>query len=65
MTEKEETIESLTTGIMKEVWIKSISNEFGRLAHGNKHNVACTGTIEFISKQDVPPDKKLTYGSFF
>ena len=61
---KKETVDILTTGLMKDRWIKAISNKFGRLTHDNKHGVSYTDTIQFISKQDVPPDKKVTYASF-
>ena len=60
---KKETAESLTTSPMKELWIKSVSSKFSRVIYGNKHGVAYTDTIDFIAKQDVPPDKKVTYTS--
>ena len=34
----------------KRVWTKAMSNEMGRLAQGNIHNVKYTDTIEFIPK---------------
>ena len=49
---------------MKEKLIKAISNEFGRLAHSNKHGVSFTDTIDFFARQDLPPDKKVTYMLF-
>ena len=59
-----ETIETLLNGPMGKIWAKSVSNEFGRLAKGNKYGVAFTDTIEFIAKSDVPVTKKVTYASF-
>ena len=41
-----------------------MSNEWGRLAKGNKHGVSWTDTIEFIQKDEVPEDRKVTYASF-
>jgi hypothetical protein len=51
----------------KEIWEKSATNEFGRLAQGLKDKmVKGTNTIFFISKDKVPKDraKDITYGSF-
>ena len=45
-------------------WFKALSNEWGRLSRGNIHNVKYTDTVDFISYQEVPPDKKVTYASF-
>jgi hypothetical protein len=43
-------------------WIKSASEEFGRLAQGNGTTVLeGTNTIRFISANDIPTDKKPTY----
>ena len=63
-TGKKETIDSLLKGPKKERWLQAASNEFGRLAQGNKYGVKATDTIEFISQSDVPFDRKVTYGSF-
>ena len=43
---------------------KSLSNEWGRLAQGNKHGVRSTDTIDFIQKHAVPHDRTVTYASF-
>ena len=61
---KKETIDSLLRGKDKDVWIKSLSNEFGRLAQGNKHGVRSTNTIDFIHKHEVPSGRDITYASF-
>ena len=43
-------------------WIKSASEEFGRLAQGNGTTVLeGTNTIRFIHLKDIPEDKKPTY----
>ena len=45
-------------------WIPTLSNEWGRLAQGNDSNIQSTDTIEFISYDEVPTDKKVTYCTF-
>jgi hypothetical protein len=44
--------------------MRSTSNEIGRLAQGLKRGVKDTNTIKFIKKEDVPAERKDTYGSF-
>ncbi len=61
---KRETVESLLKGPDAEVWNKSLSNEYGRLAQGNKYGVRSTDTIEFITKEEVPAGRDVTYASF-
>ena len=34
-----------------------------RLAQGNKYGVTSTDTIDFIHYHEVPPDRKVIYGS--
>ena len=63
-TGRRETIETLMTGENSNTWTKAVSNEFGRLTKGNKYGVKFTDTMEFISANDVPAGKKVTYGSF-
>ena len=52
----------------KEVWSKSSTNEFGRLANGlaDGRIEKPTKTIRFIRKENVPTDRRkdVTYGSF-
>ena len=62
-TGKRETPESLLNGDDKEIWIKAVSNELGRLAKGNKYGVSFTETIEFICKNQVPLNRNVTYAS--
>jgi hypothetical protein len=59
-----ETIDSMLSGPSKDIWEKSLSNEWGRLAQGNKHGVRSTDTIEFIHQHDVPSGRDVTYASF-
>ena len=63
-TGKKETIDTLLAGENKQTWLKAVSNKFGQLTKGDKYNVKFTDTMEFISKEDVPIGKKVTYGSF-
>ena len=44
--------------------MKSLSNEWGRLANGNKYNAKATNTIELIARTQVPTGKKVTYATF-
>ena len=46
------------------IWNKSLSNEWGRLAQGNDNGVRSTDTINFIHKNEVPPDRDVTYATF-
>ena len=62
-TGKKMSIDKLVNGTDKHIWIKSLSMELGRLAQGNIHGVTSTDTIDFILKQDVPLNEKVTYAS--
>ena len=44
--------------------MRSLSNEWGRLAQGNKYGVSSTDTIEFITKEQVPKGRDVTYATF-
>ena len=57
---KRETLDTLLKGSQQETWQRSLSNEWGRLAQGNDYNVKGTNTIVFISKSQVPSDKRVT-----
>jgi hypothetical protein len=50
----------------KEVWSKSLANEFGQLANGVRNRIKEANTIKFIHKQKVPGDcrQDVTYGQF-
>ena len=46
----------------KEIWTKSLANEFGRLTQGVKNLIKGTNTMYFIPKEEVPFEtKKVTY----
>ena len=51
---------------LREDWLRSSANEFGRLAQGVGGRVKGTNTIKFIPKNQVPVDrfKDCTYGRF-
>ena len=51
-------------GSTQHVWVKSISNEWGRLAQGNDNGVSSTDTIDFIHKHEVPQDRDIIYATF-
>ena len=59
-----QTLEKVLQGEQKVIWNKSSSNEFGRLAQGNKYGVKMQDAMDFIHKYEVPPNKKVTYASF-
>ena len=46
----------------KEIWTKSLANEFGRLSQGVIKIIEGTNTMYFIPKEEVPfKTKKVTY----
>ena len=63
-TGKRETIDSLLNSPTRDVWIRALSNEWGRLAQGNNEGVVYQDAIDFISKNDVPKDRDITYAQF-
>ena len=48
---------------LKHIWLKAGANEFGRLAQGIR-DIPGTDTITFISKSELPPNKRPTYARF-
>ena len=58
--------ESLDSLLKKDptIWGCALSNEWGRLAQGNKHGVQATNTIIFIRKEEIPIGRAVTYASF-
>ena len=48
---------------LKHIWLKAGASEFGRLAQGIR-DIPGTDTITFISKKDLPHDKRPTYARF-
>ena len=52
----------LIKGPDKDIWLKSLANEFGRLAQGVSKRIEGTNTMYFIPKEEVPfKTKKVTY----
>ena len=48
----------------KEIWKKSLTNEFGRLANGVGTRMPHgTNIIKFVNKSQVPRDRTVTYGN--
>ena len=60
---KKESLDSLLKGPNGDIWLRALSNEFGRLAKGNGR-VISTDTIDFIRQSEVPIGKKVTYANF-
>ena len=61
---RKETVNSLLTGKDAKIWNPSMSNELGRIAQGNNAGVAFADCVDYISYNDVPKNKKVTYASF-
>ena len=57
-------MDTLLAGPNGNIWLKSLSNEWGRLAQGNKYGVRSTNTIEFIHEHEVPADRDVTYATY-
>jgi len=51
-TGKRETIDSLLNSPTRDVWIRALSNEWGRLAQGNNEGVIYQDAIDFIAKNN-------------
>ena len=56
-------IDSLLAGQNSEIYMQSLSNEWGRLSQGNDFGIQYTNTIKFILKTEVPYNKKVTYAT--
>ena len=48
-----EKIESFLVGKNREMWLRSLSNEWGMLSQGNHSGAEVTDTIKFINRRDV------------
>jgi len=59
-----QTLDQLLSGPNKEIWIRSASNEFGRIAQGNIYGVTYQNGIDYIPKSEVPEGRDVTYASF-
>ena len=61
---KRQTIDTVCKGPDKDVWNQSLSNEWGRLAQGNDNGVHFNDVIDFISQQEVPHGRDVTYATY-
>ena len=53
----------LIQGLDKDIWVKSLANDFGRLAQGVKTRMPTdNSTIFFMHPSKIPAHKKVTYG---
>ena len=53
----------LIQGPGKDVWVKALANDFGRLSQGVKDRIPTgNSTIFFIHPSKIPAHKKVTYG---
>ena len=57
-------MDALLEGDDGEIWKRSLSNEWGRLASGNRLGVTGTELIAFIHKAEVPRGRDVTYATF-
>ena len=55
---KKFSMDNLIQGEYKDIWVKALSNEWDRLAQGNKHNVLVTNTTKSIKPSQVSMDRK-------
>ena len=61
---KKLSIDALLDGDDKATWTNSLSNEWARLAQGNKRGIKGTSTINFIYRRQVPKGRDVTYATF-
>ena len=62
---RRQSLEDLISGEYgKTKWTPALSKEWGRLASGNDTGVESTDTMRFLSFDNVPKNKKVTYASF-
>ena len=54
---KRQTLSTLLSGNNKDLWATALSNEWGRVADGNKFGIKGIQTLEFINKNMVPSNK--------
>ena len=53
----------LSTGPQRDIWIKALANDLGRLAQGvGTRMPSGTDTIFFIARSSIPVGRKVTYG---
>ena len=63
-SEQQQKLDKVRAGAYADKWEKALSNEWGRLAQGNDAGIVGTDNIQFIQRQDVPSDKRVTYVTF-
>ena len=61
---KREIVDSLINRKNKQVWLRSLSNEWGKLVQGNNEGVKGTDIIDFIYQKEVPNNKDVMYATF-
>jgi hypothetical protein len=54
----------ITDPATKAMWTRSAANKFGQLAQGVGGRITGTNTIKFISVNDVPKNRTVTYAHF-
>ena len=70
LTGRSETIDSLLAGPDRPIWLKSLTNEWGRCTHGLTKNrssaeiIVGNHTMIFILPHEVPAGRKVTYANF-
>ena len=57
-------IDSLQASSPKDIWEKTLSNEWGHLAQGNYFGITTNDSIDFINFTKVPNDRDKAYASF-
>ena len=57
-------IEPFLKGDEGPFWDRGLDNEMGRLSNGIPGRITGTSTINFITKDEVPRGKKVTYANF-
>ena len=61
---KKEMVDTVLNGNEKEILENVLSNQWGSLARANKYGVRSTDIIEFITKEQVPKGRDITYATF-
>ena len=61
---QKQSLDQLLKGPDREIWSRSTSNEFGRIAQGNDFGVTFQDAVDYIPFSEVPKDRDVTYASF-
>ena len=51
-------------GSLRQIWKKTLSNEWGRLTQKNRYGMRSTDTIKFTHKHAVPKNQDVTYATY-